>query len=137
MLNAYTYDARTVDTERWIFEGYLMAERETRAWNTVEALQTPDNKGWRVIEGFLMGDDFASCQSPQMALDKMTPNQPMVVKRTGPPERLKCCKTAVFKSLAFDQRRANQTVSFGPSGSIGHRHVHENHHVHGAVNIER
>jgi hypothetical protein len=75
-------------------------------------------------------------KSLRLSLDKMTPNQPIVVKRTGPPERLKRSKTLVVKSLVFDQRRVNQPVSFGPSGSIGHRHVHENHHVHVAVNID-
>lgn len=114
-----------------------MAERETWALNAVKALQTPGNKGWCVFDGYLMGGGFASCQSLQMSLDKMTPNQPMAVKRTGPAERLKRSKTPVFKGLAFDQRRANQPVSFGPSGSIGHQHVHEDHHVHVVVNIER
>jgi len=106
MPNTYTHDVRTVNTERWVIDGYLM-ERA-----------------------------FASRQSPQMSLDKTTPNQPMAVKRTGPPERLKRSKTLVVKGLAFDKRRANQPVSFGPSGSIGHRHVHENHHVHVTVNID-
>ena len=43
----------------WVFDGYLMAERETTAWNTVKALQTPENKGWRVFDGYLMGGGFA------------------------------------------------------------------------------
>ena len=54
-----------------------------------------------------------------LPLDKTTPNPPLVVKRTSPPERLIRSKTPVFKGLAFDQRRANQPVSFGPSGSVG------------------
>ena len=114
----------------WVFDGYLMAEREITAWNAVKALQTPENKGWRVFDGYLMGDGFASCRSRQKSLDRMPPNQPMAVKRTGPPERLKRSKSAVFNDLDFDQKRVNQPVSFGPSGSIGHRHVHV------VVNIE-
>ena len=35
----------------WVFDGYLMAERETTAWNAVKALQTPGNKGGRVFDG--------------------------------------------------------------------------------------
>jgi hypothetical protein len=82
-----------------------------------------------------MEGGFASCYSLQRSLDKMPPNQSMAVKRTGPAERLKRSKSAIFNHFSFDQRRANQPVSFGPSGLIGHRHVHENHRVHVCVNI--
>lgn len=103
MPNTYTHDAHTVNTQHWVFDGYLMEERETTALNAVKALQTPGNKGCRLFDGYLMRRRFASWRSPQKSLDKMHPNQP---------------------------------VSFEPSGSIGHRHVHENHHVHVSVNID-
>lgn len=79
---------------------------------------------------------FASYQTLQMSLNKMTPNQPMVVKRIRPPERLKCSKSQIFNGLAFEQKRVNQPVSFEQSGWIGPWHVHKNRPVHVAVNID-
>ncbi len=54
MFYIYTYAAHTVNTQRWVFDGYLMASRETMALGAVESLQTPENKGCRVFDGYLM-----------------------------------------------------------------------------------
>ena len=51
MPNIYTRDVRIVNTQRWIFDGFLMASRGIEAWGTVELLQPPENKGL----GYLMG----------------------------------------------------------------------------------
>ncbi len=86
----------------WVFDGYLMAGRETTAWNAVKALQTPENKGWRVFDGYLMGRGFASCQSPQRCLNKTTPNQPSFVKSSVRQKRGKRREPLNFRGFPFD-----------------------------------
>ena len=94
----------------WVFDGYLMAERETTAWNVVKALQTPANKGWRVFDGYLMGRGFASCQSPQMSLDKMTANQPGFVKRAWTKSGRAVAKPRISKGFLLTRRGSNQAA---------------------------
>ena len=100
--NTYTRDAHTVNIQRWVFDGYLMAERETTVLNAVKALQTPGNKGCRVFDGYLMGGGFASCRSPQKSLDKMTPNQPSFVKSSARQKRVKRREPLYLKGFPFD-----------------------------------
>ena len=94
----------------WVFDGYLMAELETRAWNAVKALQAPENKGWRVFDGYLMGSGFASCRSRQKSLDKMTPNQPSFVKSSAREKRAKRREPLNFKGFAFDTNGGESAV---------------------------
>jgi hypothetical protein len=58
MADRYTREAHVVNTQRGVVAGdfwVLMAGREIRAGNAVKALQTPENKGWRVFAGRLTG----------------------------------------------------------------------------------
>lgn len=112
---AGTLAAESLGTERF---GYLMAERETTAWNAVKALQTPEKKGWRVFDGYLMGDGFASCQSPQMSLDKMTPNQPSFVKNSARQKRAKRREPLHFSKFPFDTNGIESSAACSLDWSI-------------------
>jgi hypothetical protein len=76
----YTHDARTVNTERWVFDGYLMES------------------------------GFASRQSPQMSLDKMTPNQIIFVKSRRSQWAAKRSETLILKGFSFDQGNAESNA---------------------------
>ena len=102
----------------WVFDGYLMAERETTAWNAVKALQTPENKGWRVFDGYLMGRGFASCQPLQKSLDKMTPNQPSFVKSSARQKRAKRREPLNFQGFPFDTNGVESAVICSSDWSI-------------------
>ena len=111
----------------WAFDGYLMAERETTALNAVKALQTPENKGWRVFDGYLMESSFASCRSPHMSLDKMTPTQPSFVKSTTLQTWSKRREPLNYKEFHFDTNGANQVPRvhwIGPLPKHEHPHLH-------------
>src|SRR6266545_704249 len=87
---------------RWVFNGYLMAHRETEACETGAALQTPESKWRDVFDWYLMRGGFASCQSPQISLNKMTPNQPSFVKSSARQKRAKRREPLTFKGFPFD-----------------------------------
>lgn len=124
----------TRNPKSWVFDGYLMAERKSRFQNADNGRETLVNKGCRVFDRYLMDWSVASRHLSRKPLDKMTPNQPIMGNRIEPFERLNPFKAPFFKSLAFDQRRPNQPVSFGSNVSNRRRHVHECGFVHGDVN---
>jgi len=69
MPNTYTHDVRTVNTERWVFNGYLMESRETGVWGTVEVLQIPENKGFGIFDGYLIQREDCGPQSAAVLVE--------------------------------------------------------------------
>jgi len=118
MPDTYTPGVGIVNTQRWVFDGYLMGSRKTGCAGAVNRAESPVNKGRRVFDGYLMGSGFASGQSNPMPLNKMKSNQPNFVKSHVRQKRKERRESLIFKGFPFDTETGESTAVCSLNWSI-------------------